>query len=111
MSAALTHPSFELAELFHRPAVESQRRFELIADRIEADPGLLTLPLENIDRWLTEGHGNEKRLSGWREMILKAMRSPPELSALIALLRDPSPEAVQWKGFSPFAGVLASNGS
>lgn len=81
------------------------RRFCRIADRIESEPGLLRIPLANIERWINAGHSSRQRLEGWQKKIEAAMCSPSEFEALTRLLRDPSPDAVQWKGFSPFAGI------
>jgi len=35
---------------------------ELTADKLEWDPALLRVPLENIDRWLANGHPAPQRL-------------------------------------------------
>ncbi len=40
------------------------RQFCLIADKIEADPGLLQIPLANITRWLGNGHWAARELAG-----------------------------------------------
>jgi len=85
---------------------ETARMFNAIADKLEREPDLLTVPLNNIARWLAKGHPSVARLNAWKNKIEKAGRSPSEFAALISLLRDSSPEAMQWKGFSPFAGVL-----
>ena len=36
----------------------------MIADKIEADPSLLDIPLANIARWLANGHSAVQRLEG-----------------------------------------------
>ena len=86
----------------------SADRFRLIADKIEADPTLLGIPLANIDRWLSQGHQSVERLEGWRSMLLEAQRTKDGMSRLLSLLRDQSWEALLWKGFSPFPGILSS---
>jgi hypothetical protein len=53
----------------------SADRYRLIADKIEADPSLLDIPLANIARWLANGHTAVQRLEGWRSMILDAKAS------------------------------------
>ena len=50
---------------------------EMVADKLErADPAsreaLLRIPLENIDRWLANGHTAPHRLEQWRQIILRA---------------------------------------
>jgi hypothetical protein len=82
------------------------KRFCLIADKIEADPSLLRIPLDNIDRWLGNGHWAKRELTQWREWIVHAQSSPEGMTRLLDLLRDDSEEARDWKGFSPFPGVL-----
>lgn len=86
----------------------SADRFRLIADKIEADPNLLEIPLENIERWLSQGHSSVKRLEQWRTMLLEAKASATGMSRLLELLRDQSWEAVLAKGYSPFPGILNS---
>ncbi|HCN29000.1 MAG TPA: hypothetical protein DIT64_09635 [Verrucomicrobiales bacterium] len=82
--------------------------FRAIAVKIEADPSLLRIPLANIDRWLARGHSAVSRLEQWRAVLLSAMSSNDGLRSLLALLRDSSAEAVFFKEFSPFPGVLSS---
>jgi hypothetical protein len=85
----------------------SADRFRLMADKIEADPALLEIPLANIARWLALGHSSAARLEEWRAKILDAKSSPAGMARLLALLRDQSWEALLWKGFSPFPGILS----
>lgn len=80
--------------------------YSFMADKIEADPALLQIGLNNIARWLAQGHSAVKRLEAWRSMILAAQTSPEGMNKLLGLLRDPSPDAVLWKDFAPFPGVL-----
>ena len=87
----------------------SADRFRLIADKIEADPALLDIPLANIARWLAQGHSARVRLEGWRSMILEARASEQGMAHLLYLLRDQEWESVQWKGYSPFPGILTKD--
>lgn len=84
----------------------SAERFRRIATRIEADPNLLAIPLTNIDRWLENGHSAKERLEGWKRLILDAQKSEAAMEELLFILRDQGWESMQWKGFSPFPGVL-----
>jgi hypothetical protein len=82
---------------------------ELVADKLERDPALLRIPLENIDRWLDNGHTAPHRLEQWREIILRAQESEDAFETLLQLLRntdDPATERL--KEFAPFAGVLTA---
>lgn len=80
--------------------------FRFTADKIEADPGLLEIPLANIDRWLAFSQSSVKRLEQWRSIILEAKASAIGMHRLLVLLRDQSAEAVFLKEFAPFPGVL-----
>ena len=84
----------------------SADRFRLIADKIDADPALIAIPLENIARWLSQGHSAVARLEQWRAILLEAQASPAGMSKLLELLRDQSAEAVFFKEFSPMPGIL-----
>ena len=86
---------------------------ELIADKLErADPAsreaLLRIPLENIDRWLANGHTAPHRLEQWRQIILRAQQSLGGFAELLALLRDRGETATHLKTFDPFPGVLTT---
>src|SRR5258708_6083169 len=81
---------------------------DLVADKLERDPALLRIPVENIDRWLANGHTAPHRLEQWRQLILAAQASPQGFQALLALLRDHSEEATHLKSFDPFPGVLTT---
>ncbi len=84
----------------------SADRYRLIADKIEADPSLLEIPLANIARWLGNGHSAVKRLEGWRQMLIDAKAGEEGMDKLLFILRDQGWESVMWKDFSPFPGIL-----
>ena len=84
---------------------------ELVADKLEkAKPAarnvLLSIPLNNIDRWLANGYTAPHRLEQWREMLVRAQESPEGFADLLRLLRDNSVSAQRLKDFEPLAGVL-----
>jgi hypothetical protein len=84
---------------------------DLIADKLErAEPrtrqALLRIPLENIDRWLANGHTAPHRLEQWRQIILRAQQSPEGFTELLVLLRDRGESAQRLRDFAPFAGTL-----
>jgi len=81
---------------------------ELIADKLKREPGLLRIPLENIDRWIANGHTAPHRLEQWRQIILRAQASAEGFQELLALLRDRSQETERLREFAPFAGVLTA---
>ncbi len=82
--------------------------YDVIADKIEAQPDLLAIPLANIDRWLAQDHSAPHRLEQWREIILAAQASASGMARLLALLRDKGEEATHLRSFSPLAGVLTT---
>lgn len=82
---------------------------ELVADKLERDPALLRIPLENIDRWLANGHTAPHRLEQWREIILRAQESGDAFEALLHILRNTDDSTTErLKEFAPFAGVLTA---
>ena len=81
---------------------------DLAADKIERDPALLRIPLENIDRWLANGHTAPHRLEQWRQILLRAQASPESFQELLALLRDRGEATERLREFAPFAGVLTA---
>ncbi|MBI4657946.1 MAG: hypothetical protein HY735_03695 [Verrucomicrobia bacterium] len=86
---------------------------DLIADKLErADPetrqALLRIPLENIDRWIANGHTAPQRLEQWRQIILRAQGTPDGFQELLRLFRDRSEATERLRDFAPFAGVLTA---
>ncbi len=96
-------------DVFAEMENETALMFDAIAGKIEREPSLLSIPLNNIARWLAKGHPSVSRLNGWKAMIEEAMQSSSAFAALLALLRDGSPDAMQWKGFDPFPGILTDS--
>ena len=80
--------------------------YRFIADKLEADPALLQIGLDNIARWLAQGHDAVKWFGQWRALILEAQASPAGLKKLLDLMRDESWEAMYFKEFEPFCGVM-----
>lgn len=81
---------------------------ELVADKLERDRSLLRIPLENIDRWIANGHTAPHRLDQWRQIILAAQESEERFLALLTLLRRNDAGTERLKEFAPFAGVLTA---
>jgi hypothetical protein len=80
-----------------------------VADKLENDPSLLRVPLENIDRWLAGGVlSNPDWFLRWREVLECARGDAAALRRVLELLRSDAEEARRWRDFSPFAGVLSS---
>ena len=68
----------------------------------------MRIPLENIDRWLANGHTAPHRLEQWRKIILAAQESPEGFRELLALLRSHDTATARLREFAPFAGVLTA---
>src|SRR5580698_3931667 len=81
---------------------------EMDADKIELDPSLLRIPLENIDRWIANGHTAPHRLEHWRQILHRAQESPEGFLELLELMRDRSEGTERLREFAPFAGILTA---
>jgi hypothetical protein len=81
---------------------------EMDADKIECDPSLLRIPLDNIDRWIANGHTAPHRLEHWRQILRHAQESPEGFQELLELMRDRSEATERLREFAPFAGVLTA---
>jgi hypothetical protein len=86
---------------------------DLVADKLElakpaARDALLHIPLDNIDRWLANGHTAPHRLEQWRQILQRAQTAPDGFEELLRLLRDQSESAAHLKSFDPFPGILTT---
>jgi len=86
---------------------------QLVADKLEradaaARARLLRIPLDNIDRWLANGHTAPHRLEQWRRILQPALESAEGFRELLTVLRDPGEEATHLRSFDPFPGVLTT---
>ena len=93
----------------HDPAgdIQDYQQFCLIADKIEADPSLLSRPLSCIDRWIAGGANAKKELLKWRALVVAAQTTNEGMCDLLAILRDDSDRVRYFKGFAPFPGILS----
>ncbi len=103
------HPSLDTT------SVESGSRLDnllalAVADKIEHDPELLRVALDNIARWLERGVLSSPQWSlRWRDLLERARQEPGAFRAVLEILRSRSEEAARWRDFSPFAGVLSAS--
>jgi hypothetical protein len=58
--------------------------FRLIADKIERDPALLQIGLDNIARWIANGANQQHRLRQWENIIHAAQDSAKGIAAFLA---------------------------
>lgn len=80
--------------------------FCYLADKFEADPGLLNIALETVNRWLSKGSSNPVRHHQWRELIEQARLSTQGMQRLAKVLREDDEETRLLKGYAPFPAVL-----
>lgn len=80
----------------------------MIADKINREPALLEIGLENIARWMARGSDQQHKLQQWKDRIEAAQCSSEGMVALLAILREDSEEAEFEREFAPFAGVLST---
>ena len=97
-----------MPENHERPPTLDDLLARAVADKLECDPSLMRVGLENIDRWLANGHTAPRRLEQWRQIILRARQSPEHFQELLTLLRDRSEATERLREFAPFAGVLTA---
>ncbi len=80
-----------------------------VADKLEIDPSLVRIPLENIDRWFSQGVLSAPEwFQRWRELLERARHDAASLRSVLMILRTDTEEARRWRDFSPFAGVLSA---
>lgn len=83
------------------------KKWLFLADKLEVDPELLRIPLENIKNWRANGRLADMRfLDQWEEMITVARASDEGMEALLAFVRKNGEQTRAMKSCSPFAGVL-----
>ena len=86
---------------------DRRRLWNALADRVEADPACLAIPLANIERWLARGRIQTAPLLEWRRRLHEAQAITEALAALIAWMRADNHDAEPLKSCSPFPGVLS----
>lgn len=73
----------------------------LIAAKIERDPGLLQIPLRNLERWEKNSEGVAPQwIAEWRDILQQPW------PAIAALITEQSENAVRLRQSSPFPGIL-----
>ena len=78
----------------------------IVAAKIETDPSLRRLAIENLERWESAAlSGNRGALPAFREW--RRLLTEVPLPVLLAVLRSDSERATQLRQSTPFAGVLS----
>jgi len=64
-----------------------------VADKLEADPSLLRIPLANISRWINTGVLSAPEwYHRWRDLLEQATRDPVSLRSVLIILRTDTEE-------------------
>jgi hypothetical protein len=71
-----------------------------IAEKLRADPALIAIALDNIDRWSRAGGRSQPYWDAWREILNRPL---PEI---LDLLGEESERMTALRQATPFAGVL-----
>jgi hypothetical protein len=85
---------------------DRRRLWNALADRVEAAPECLALPLANIERWLARGRIQAAPLLEWRRRLEAAKADPHSFQALITWMRANNHDSEPLKSCSPFPGLL-----
>lgn len=72
----------------------------LVARKVIATPGLLTIARENLSRWRAAGDAASPALAEWDAILDGSIES------IVALLVSRSERAIRLRQSSPFAGIL-----
>lgn len=85
------------------------QRWLFLADKIQANPGLLLVVVENIARWeKSDRLGNLWALEIWKGLIDAAIESSEGLGQLLELIRADDEHSRQLKSCAPFPGILTT---
>ena len=100
MGMELSEASIRVQPLIHQ-------KWLFLADKLERQPDLLGIALENIESWIKGGRlGDTQMLEQWKQIIEAARADRQGMEALLELLRRDGEEVRLLKSCSPFAGVL-----
>jgi hypothetical protein len=71
-----------------------------IAEKLRAEPALMAIALDNIERWSRTGGRSQPYWDAWREILTRPL---PEISNLLV---EESERMTALRQATPFAGVL-----
>ena len=71
-----------------------------IADKLRADPSLLAIAWENLDRWSKNAGRSQPYLDAWRAILQRP------LAETLALMVEESETMTAMRQANPFAGIL-----
>jgi hypothetical protein len=76
----------------------SREAHVLVAARIERDPSLRQIALENLDRWMVRSSRSQPYFLKWRELLLG------DLAELLEVMRSDTEASCALRQCTPFAG-------
>jgi hypothetical protein len=71
-----------------------------IAAKLRAQPELMAIAFDNLDRWSKPGNRSQPYLDTWRTPLGRPREE------LLAMLEEDTPEMTELRQSSPFAGIL-----
>jgi hypothetical protein len=71
-----------------------------IADKLRADPSLLAVAHDNLDRWAKERGRSQPYLDAWREILNRPIEE------VLVLMVEESEKMTAMRQANPFAGIL-----
>jgi hypothetical protein len=71
-----------------------------IADKLRADPSLLAVAYDNLDRWSQERGRAQPYLDAWRKILDRPLED------VLALMVEESEKMTAMRQSNPFAGIL-----
>lgn len=71
-----------------------------IADKLRADPSLLAVAQDNLERWSRENSRSQPYWDAWREILSRP------LDEVLALMVEESERMAAMRQANPFAGIL-----
>lgn len=71
-----------------------------IADKLRADPSLLTIASDNLDRWSRQNGRSQPYWDAWREILKRP------LNEVLSLMVEESEKMTAMRQATPFAGIL-----
>jgi hypothetical protein len=84
----------------HRIDRRSLALHRAIAEKLRADPSLLAVAHDNLDRWSKQNGRSQPYLDAWRELL----KHP--LEELLSLMVEDSERMTAMRQANPFAGIL-----
>lgn len=93
--------SIELREVAGAPSY-----WQLVADKLQRESGLLQVACDNIVRWRAQDQTAPHRLEQWGRLLIDAQGSESGMRHLMNVLLGTEEENGRLRDFNPFPGIL-----